>query len=85
MDADGKGQLSGRGLCQRGAVLILRRSTEGVDRGENGKIYGKGMNAARQISRRLDRTAGAWARAAADCLITSILLVASMLLNELNR
>ena len=37
---------------------------------KNGKIYGKGMNAARQISRRFGRTTGARTRSAsADCIV----------------
>lgn len=36
------------------------------DGGENGRIYGKGMNAARQRLRRLDRATGARACFAAD-------------------
>ena len=39
--------------------------------GENGEIYGKVMNAARQISRRFDRTTGAQTRSAADYSITA--------------
>ena len=43
--------------------------------GGNGKIYGKGMNAVRQISRRFGRTTGTRTRSAADCSITATLSV----------
>ena len=41
--------------------------------GKNGKIHGKGMNAARQISRRFGRTAGARTRSAlSDCIVRAV-------------
>ena len=41
--------------------------------GGNGKLHGKGMNAARQISRRLDRMTGVRTRfASSDCIVRTV-------------
>ena len=50
-------------------------SVDARDGGENGKICGKGMNAAWQISRRFGRRTGARARSAADYSITATISV----------
>ena len=43
------------------------------DGGENGKIYGKGMKAARKISRRFGWTTGTWTRSASpDCIVRTV-------------
>ena len=42
---------------------------------QNGKLHGKGMNAARQISRRFGQTTGARTRSAVDYSITATLSV----------
>ena len=54
------------------------------DGGENGKIHGKVMNAARQISRRLGRTIGARTRSdSSDCIVRTVSFGADPLKAEL--
>ena len=44
------------------------------DGGGNGKIYGKGMKAARKISRRFGRTMGVRMRSvSSDCIVRAVL------------
>lgn len=56
---------------------MCRLSAEGrrFDCSGKGKIYGKGMNAARQRLRRIGRAAGAWTRSAlSDCVVRTVFL-----------